>query len=297
MTTGHDIDLDAMQAEQLTAAGVEAEDKGAGGSRREQWLKFTAKGQTLRAALLYFHPVEQVAFGQALREGKTKADLKAAAVAALEARATELGKPVGELSAIDKLATDKAQFKTFSAHYAEGLGYVLSRIGRDGAEADKLWNSLPTPKTYFTTLLLLYPTDRNGTVEREALKERLASKNHTLMPWRFSGKTYDSLWALNDGLRSNNLDLAMQDVIIEATDIQYQNVSVRPAGKAIYRLNENVMRDVLEQAVAKYGILCPFRSMTTDELRAKLHGTGTGNGSAAASYAASSGFEDLLASH
>lgn len=288
-----DLSFEDLEKDVATSTGTEVEDKGKGGKPKQPWLKFTQKGQTLRVALLYFHDVARIAAAAAMRNKAAKAEVIAAAEAAITARAKELGKEVGQLSPVDKLNINKAQFRMFSAHYQEGLGYVVSRLGLDGAEADKVWKQLSEPKKYFTTLLLVYPTDRDGNVDKEVLKAHFGQRKFALIPYRFSGMTYDQLWNINDGLRSNDLEISGQDLIVECQDTQYQKVAIRPAGKAIYRTNVDIQRAVLEAAVDKYSVLAPFREMTTDELRAKLGGTSGGNGAKPAAVV-STDFESLL---
>lgn len=278
---------------------LEQDEKDVGGARLE-WLKMSQKGQVLRAALLFFHTVDQNTAQKVLKDAKRqnknlpKEEVIKVAKAALEKRAADLGKTLETLTPSEKLDTSIAHFKSLRAHYAENLGYVVSLLGKDGPEADAVWKRLPEPKPYFTTLLLVYPTDNEGNLNVEAFKEQIKTKKFKIMPWRFSKRVYESVWKLNDGLRENGISLATQDLKLECKEPQFQNIDVGFAGAATWQKNPGVKQAVLDSVTASglYDKLVPFRNMTTEQLKEKL-GLSTGGG---ASDVSSSDFDDMLAS-
>ena len=111
-------------------------------------------GVTYRVALLHFHSFGQSLVGAAKRKAKKegteidKAGVKASLDKALAKRAEEYGKSVDELADWEQLDTRKVQFKKYLSHYKEGVGYVQSRLGKDGPEADKVWALMGDPKQY-----------------------------------------------------------------------------------------------------------------------------------------------------
>lgn len=258
---------------------------------RDTWLKMT-KGQVLRASLAYFHPVDLNAVskyrGEAKRRGEAPSadDLRAVARKALEARAKELGKTSDALTAIERLDLTEAKFKSMMASYQQGLGFVLSRKGKDGPDADAVWNKIAEPKPYFTTLLLIYPTDRSGALD----KNRLAT-DWSLVPWRFGRRIYDDLYKLNAGLRDNGMNLCSQDLTLECKDAQYGNIAVSFAGPAVWQKADKFRNMVLTKAIPMYERLVPFRELTTDQLRAKL---GIGGPVAMDSSIGGGDFADIL---
>jgi hypothetical protein len=260
---------------------LDADEKNVGGTQQE-WLKLTQKGQNLRGAFIYFHTYDSNAVRAAVKIAKkegnnlTREQIVALADKALKQRAEELGKSKDQLSALDKLDISIAHFKAMKMHYQDGLGYTISRLGKDGAEADAIWKRLPEPKTTFSTLLLIYPTDSEGSLQKDTLTKQIKEKKLKEMPWRFSTRVYDDIWKLNDGLRQNNLSLASQDIMLECNEPKYQNISVRSAGPAWWLKNETFKEAVLTQAINFYDKLVPFREMTTDQLRAKLGLGGSG---------------------
>jgi hypothetical protein len=274
---------------------LDVDEKNVGGSKND-WLKMTAKGQLLRAAFVFFHTYDHNAVAKASKDAKkaskslTRDEIQTIAKKALADRATELNKTVEQLTPTDKLDLKVAHFKAMKAHYQDGFGFALSRLGKDGPEADAVWKRLPEPKPYFSTLLLIYPTDEQGNLNKDAFVGQAKDGTFKLVPWRFGNKTYEEIWKLNDGLRENTLSLGSQDIKLECKDPKYQNISVSFAGAALWQKNDTIRQQVLAKAIGMYGDkLMPFREMTTDQLRAKL-----GLGGSAAQDVSSEDFNTML---
>jgi hypothetical protein len=254
--------------------GLDAEDRAQVKSNKQDWYK-AEKGRVDRVAFVYFNTVDVTAARIAKRKnaGISKDEMIAAGKAALEARAKKLEKTVETMTAVDRLNLNDVRFKKMLAHYQEGLGYVISRLGLDGAEADDAWRRLPEAKQHFTTLLLVYATTRDG----EIIKEKLAT-GWKLLPWRFSPDRYSQICKRNVALVENGITIASQDIQIECKDTQFQNVTIDALGPAIYRKNPKFQELVLTKAVELYEKLSPFRDMATADLRIKL---GLGGGATA----------------
>lgn len=272
-------------------AGLETEDKKNFGNRQQNFKM--QKDQIVRASFLYFHTVDVNAVQEAVKKAReggkslTKEEIQAVGKGRLVELAKELGKELDQLTMADKLDFRTVHFKKMNAHYQDGLGYVISRLGKDGEEADEVWKKLEEPKLYFSSLLLIYPTDGEGNIDKEGIK----SGNWKVIPWRFGKKTYENVWKLNDSFRENGLSIANQDLKLECTEGKYQNITVNSAGPALWQRSENFKRMVLEKALPFYDKLIPFREMSTDQLRAKL---GLG-GSAVTDVTSDEDFTDMLA--
>jgi hypothetical protein len=250
--------------------GLGTEDKKYASSGLDDWFK-GEKNNTYRAALLYFHPLNSALVRAAKAKAKEKKeDVNKEKVLELIAKATakraeELGKAVDQLAPHEKLDLGQVRFKRIKAHYKENFGYAISRMGLDGPEEDKIWAMLGDVKSYFTTVLLIYPTSREGVVDGDSLKTRWVVK-----PWRFSTKVFGSLHQVAEGLRENDLSIAGQDLKIKCTNSEFQNFDIHPGGKALWRKNAKFQALVLEKAVSFYEKLVPFREMSTSDLRIKL---------------------------
>jgi hypothetical protein len=146
----------------------------------------------------------------------------------------------------------------------------MSRLGKDGAEADAVWQRLGEPQQRFSTLLVVYPTDPNGDIPADDAAKRRILTDWQIKPWKFGKQTYDEIWKLNEGLKENGLGIHLQDVKLECKDAKYQNIKVSFVGKAIWRMKDAVRESVLVAALAQYDKLIPYREVTTDWLRSKL---------------------------
>jgi len=161
-----------------------------------EWLKMT-KGQLLLGAFLYFSTVEAAAVSAALkteRKAPSKDEVDAIGRRALAERAERLGKDHCDLSTVERLDLAAPRFRRMTVHFQNGLGFVHSRLGLDGPRGDEVWGRLPEPRVYFTTLLLVYATYRDGQIDRDG--------EWRLVPWRFGTATYNAIWEVNDGLRA-----------------------------------------------------------------------------------------------
>ena len=267
-------------------------------TNRTDWLKMQ-KGQIYRGAFVHFHPVDKNAVGRALAAAKkagttlTEQDVRSIARKALESKAKAMVPPKDpdQLTVIERLDLTDVKLKMFSASFQTGLGFVINRLGKDGPEADAVWRKIDAPKTYFSTLLLIYPANSQGNItEKEA--PRLAT-DCRLIPWRFSNKTREQIFKLNDGLKSNGMGLHSQDIKLECTDEKYQNIGVSFLGPALWQAKPGFRNMILGQALPLYDKLNPFNEMTTDKLRSKL---GLGAPSVTVDAASGGDFADLLAS-
>lgn len=231
------------------------------------------KDTTYRGALLYFHPLAQSLYLAAKRKARKegtevdKALVKEALDKALAKKAEEFGVAVDELADWQKLDTRRIQFKKYKSIYKEGVGYVVSRKGMDGADADKLWDALGEEKLYYSTILLLYPTDREGNVEKELLLSR--SK---VVPWRANARIFNRLIEIDQQLRGlGDKNLSSMDLSIKCTNKQFQNFEINFTGNgAIWQKSSKIRDKFLPMAHALYPKLIDAREMSTGDVRTKL---------------------------
>jgi hypothetical protein len=153
-----------------------------------------------------------------------------------------------------------------------------------------VWKKLPERKTYVTTVVLIYPTDREGSVE----KERLAN-GWRVLPWRFGADKYDALKRINRKLlnREDGSSLANMDLLFTCKEPKFKNITIEDAGPSIWLKSEKFKRAVLEKAVEFYTKLTPFKVYTTEEVREKL-GLGGGGGVSPGSDMPTEDFSGIL---
>ena len=271
--------------------------------QRQDWLKFT-KGQIIRASFVYFHTINKNAVEHAIEAAKeagsgplTNDQILDIGRKALEAQATKLGKTVDQLTPIDRLDTTEMKLKRMWYHYDDNVKYVISRLGKDGPEADAVWKKLPEAKLAFTTLLLIYPTDRAGNID----KDKLAT-GWSVMPWRFHKGVFEDIWKVNKSAEEDGSSIALKDVKLECKEQTFQNISPSTCGPAIWQKSPKFREVVLAKAMELYSdkTLIPFRQMTTAQLREKL-GMGGGavssgglSGGSAGDSSSTTDFTDLL---
>lgn len=285
MSNIYDNDLD-------NDIGLGDEDKGKVRSNKLDWYQMTDKGRTDRVALVYFHPEDRAQLTK-IRKAKpdlTEAQQKAVIEKVRATKAEKLGKKPDELTDVDMLDTTEVKFRALEASYKEGLGYV-QRPKVIEPQEQAVWSKLPEARTYVLTVLLIYPTDREGNVE----KERLAN-GWIVKPWRFSPDKYETLKRINRKLlgREDGSSLATYDLNFTCKEPKFQNIVIEDAGPAIWVKSEKFKKAVLEKASEFYAKLNPFRALTTEELREKLGMGGGAGGAAPGSDASSEDYSNIL---
>ena len=264
-------ELDHMEEYEQENVGLRPEDKKHARSSEQEWFK-GEQGVTYRVSLVYFWPLvittALTAQKRAKEDGKTLSKEQQIELAkkALAKRAEDLNKPLDQLAEWEKLDLNEIRFKKILAHYKEGVGFVNSRLGKDGADADEVWKMLGDQKPYFCTILMLYPTNRQGELDREEV-----TKKYRILPWRLNSKVYGALLNQASSLRANDLSISDQDLLITCTNGDYQNFDkMEAAGKALWRKNPKFQSIILEKSFAFFDKLTPFRNMSTADLRIKL---------------------------
>lgn len=271
--------------------GLGDEDKGRVRSNKVDYYENNEKGKTDRAALVYFHPAD---LAQLIKVKRQKPDLTEAQEKAVldkvrSGYAEKLGKKPDELTTVDLLDLSEAKFRACEASYKEGVGYVQWPKKVEPADMN-VWSKLGERKTYVLSVLLIYPTDREGTVEKERL-----SNGWIVKPWRFNPDKYETLKRINRKLlgREDGSSLATTDLLITCKEPKFKNLTIEDAGPAIWLKSEKFKQAVLTRAVEFYSKLNPFRTLTTEELREKLGMSGGGGGVAPGS-AATEDFSEVL---
>ncbi len=269
--------------------GLGEEDKDRVKSNKVDWYKVTDKGRVDRVSLVYFHArdVNVVSKAKKANPAMTVAEMKALGDATRLEVADKLGKPVDELTAVDLLDITEAKFKALDAGYRDNVGYTLLPKKIEPSEK-AIWDKLEI-KTYVATCLLVYPTDREGNLDRERL-----AKGWKLMPWRFSAEKYERFKAINKKLSEYGAaSVSTVDLTLTCKDPKFQNVVIDDAGPALWQKNKDFQRLILTKALEIYPKLNPFKALTTEELREKL-GMG-GGGSSGGSDVSAEDFSSVLA--
>lgn len=250
-----------------------------------------------RVACLYFYSLEQSIISASVAQAKrdktevNKDAARTAIKAALAKRAEERGKSVDELEAHEKLDLKQPRFarhKTQFCKTEEFKSLLISRMGLDGPDADLVWKKCEDPRTYYWTILLVYPTDKEGTVDKEAIL-----RDSSLKVWRFSDGVFNTLIEKNKMLKEISKDnsLASFDLKLTCKNAKFQNFDIDPAGQAIWLKVDKVRQHFLPKAVAMYEKMVDARKISTADLREKL---GMGGGDSGVDVADDDEIADLI---
>jgi hypothetical protein len=253
--------------------------------KRAPSFKVGNKGDVHTVSFVSYLAFDEIAGLQAAKRKLAPGKVATAIAEARTARAKALGKKVEALEPIDMLDFDSVKFEAFRGLYnpVGNLHYVESRIGLDGAEADKLWKSLDTSgkgqdRQYFCALILVYPIKRDGKIDTRAFAGQVEDGEVEILPWRFGQKNAAALGAVRKGLNAVDQSLTHRDVVVTVEDSQYGTITASPLANVHWRtLAEAQQQAIVEKAFEMYPLLRPFKQISTDELRNVLASADTGD--------------------
>ena len=146
--------------------------------------------------------------------------------------------------------------------YHRDVGTVVSRTGQVPAD-EELWAHFEPPRMRYATLVIRYPTDAAGKVGSDAAAIEF-------LPWDFGEPTFKRLHAVAAQQRELKRNLGAVDLRVTCSNTQKQHVEVSCAGPAIWRMQEDKQRKLLERATTFYSTVRVGRDITDAELRQRL---------------------------
>lgn len=145
------------------------------------------------------------------------------------------------------------------AVYIDGVGKVVSRLGRDGPEADELWSQGEAARTSYATLVMTYPRGPDKNLDRARV---LAAPG--IMRWTFSERTFTSLQKVAAG-SSGGVDL-----LATCTDERYQRIEFQRFKDCLWWDDEELREAIQNRVTELESSVSPARRLSTEELAAKL---------------------------
>jgi hypothetical protein len=140
-------------------------------------------------------------------------------------------------------------------HYHEQLGYFLEIPGKTGARFGEARMKL-------ATIVVQYPTDTNGTID----KARLKNGEIKVMVWKISPEKFKQLRAVHE-----DFPLTFHDVKVTCTDDKFQKQTFTPtANEALWRQVPELRERVLAEVAQVAATLDLGRKLTWDEIRSKM---------------------------
>jgi len=173
----------------------------------------------------------------------------------------------------DGLPTDSAQIKFTGceAIYYQGLGYVLVDNSNRAAMLDLLKKQ---PKQRIATVIVVWPTDKDGDLDAASIK---AGKGWTVHPWIFDPGKYQNIGKIHKRFPLTNHDLSMS---CPPDGAQFQKLSFTPEGDNILRKylasSNEALRGVAAKIIKEAAQIAEgihrdlARPMTVDEVREGL---------------------------
>ena len=154
------------------------------------------------------------------------------------------------------------RFRGGNRCWVNGVGYVIA----NNPEVAKITDA--TPKMAVATVVVVWPTDKNGTIDRNRMK----NGDCEVLPWVFSKRKYTELKAL-----ASEWPLGEHDLKITCTEAQYQqttNTNCRENFLAkLQGKSGSTFTDIMERVEAVAANLNHYigNEYTLDQLRQKLN--------------------------
>lgn len=196
---------------------------------------------------------------------------------------------------VPDLDAAKPRFGGGERVYIEGVGYVYTQKGADYSSF-----SNKEPSAAIATIVVVWPTNRNGEIDTAKLKEG----EYEVVPWIFGKDKYNQIKSLHQECHLGSWDLKAS-----CTDATFQKMTFTPAKDSMLRrllsndktkkIAENIfsqVRDIAEGLKAEIG-----RDMTVAQIKDKLSGgsgssgrSGGGRAAAVVDSAVTSDIDSLV---
>jgi len=188
---------------------------------------------------------------------------------------------------------DAPQFVGAPIHYIPTVGYVVNQ----GPEYTKIAGS--PAKTRIATVLVLWPTNKAGDVD----KTKLMAGEAEVLPWVISGDKYKNLQQVH-----KEFPFGQHDITVKCDDTQFQKLTFSPCKESLLRklMESDKAGEIVGKMIAAAQAIVPTiqdevgREMTIAQIKDKLAGgTGApvagGGGSSSTPNAATTGdIDDLV---
>lgn len=147
------------------------------------------------------------------------------------------------------------KFLKGKVHYHDQLGYFLEIPGKTA-------NKFGDARLKIATIVVQYPTDSSGTLN----KERLKNGDIKVMVWKLSADKFKILRSLHE-----DFPLTFHDLKVMCSDDKFQKMTFNPtAQEAVWRQIPEIRERVLAEAERLASSIDIGRKLSWDEILAKL---------------------------
>jgi hypothetical protein len=171
----------------------------------------------------------------------------------------------------DEEGKEVVRFTGCERHYVPNVGYFLHK----GPEYARLAGG--PPKQAVATIIVVWPTDKNGKVNKEAFQR---GEGFEVKPWIFSAEKFDQLRRRNEEHPLDQCDLTMA-----CTEAQYQKMDISPCRESLFRKlaeanserSKKLIEDIKAEVAEIEGNLRNdmARDLSLDKIREKMGGQGS----------------------
>lgn len=218
-------------------------------SNIENW-KQQRPGEISRVSIVAFKTFADCYFAQKLKEtGKALTDAeKHEIIKKIDAKlATQLNKPVDQLTQSDRLELKQSKFATSFVHYRDGVGTIkcLSKYeGHTLVKPDICCEKMGDADQSVATVIMTYPVDRDGHIDEDLLS---AKKYTNFFLWKMSAKKFKGLdSACKDARKAGQLIFDLK-VTLDNGDVKFQKQHIEAAlGSAVWASEKMVQNGIRE---------------------------------------------------
>jgi hypothetical protein len=224
-------------------------------------FKQTRPGEVSRVSIISFHKRIDVILREKANEkgGPLTDSEKADLIQKVDERiAAQLSKNVADLTEVDRLDVRKPKFAMAFTHYSDGVGTVRCKSKREGAnivKAEMCCDRIGDADQTAATLVIAYPTDKNGEVDIELIN-RNAQKYITVGVWKLGSKKFKKVDSEYKGALEDSKDKVVLDLIVELDgDPKYQKQIIKNPKTALWcrdDFNPEARNWILEQGLRNW---------------------------------------------
>ncbi len=225
-------------------------------------FKQTRPGEVSRVSIISFHKRADIILREkAIEKGAALTDgEKAELLQKIDTKiAEQLGKDVKELTEVDRLDVRKPKFAMAFTHFKQDvLGTVRCKSKREGVNIVKqeaCCDKLGDADQVAGTIVVSYPTDKNGDVDLDLLK-RNAQKYLTIGVWKLGAKKFKKVDSEYKGALEDDKNKNVLDLIVELDgDPKYQKQIIKNPKVALWvreDFDAEVRNWILEQGIRNW---------------------------------------------
>lgn len=173
-------------------------------------FKLNRSGEVARVSIVAFKKLSDVIIAQKVREaGAALSDeAKGDIIAKIDAKLAErTGKKVEELTEVDRLDIQSPRFSFSWTHYRDGVGTIRCLSQYDGntvTKADVCCNQMDPAEQTIATVVMVYPTEKNGQIDMDLFKMRKRIEFQLL---RMTSKKFSRISSVYSDARDNQLNV------------------------------------------------------------------------------------------